>query len=114
MRINFDSTDVDKLSSTIKDYNPQTVHAEFINKDKKGLLFNFLYERVNKSLKSRLSDFRDGKNYNAGTFQLLSGIFCSRTFNRARGRINPKNTHSICTCLSLFLIDYMDNEFTKK
>lgn len=115
MRINFASTNIDNLGPSIEGFHPEAVHKEFIEKDKKGLLFNFLYEKVENRLKPKLSDFRDGKNTNVGYLSAsIRHIFAHGHLTAHTAGINPRNIDTICTSVSVFLIDYMDNEFTKK
>jgi hypothetical protein len=113
--INSFDKDLGKLGPLIARYNPEKVIQEFVEKDSKGLLYDFLYKRVNNNLKVKLNECR---NYNSTNVAYLSAsirhIFAHGYLCAHSNGINPKNVYSICTSISDFLLNFMDAEFTKK
>lgn len=96
-------------------YNPEKVIQKFVEKDKKSLLYDFLYEKINKNLKPKL---RDCRNYNSTNVPYISAsirhIFAHGHLCAHSNGVNPKNVYSICTSISDFLLTFMDAEFAKK
>ncbi|MBD2773872.1 hypothetical protein [Iningainema tapete] len=113
MEIN--SLKLDTLGSLMTPYNPEKVIQEFIEKDKKKLLYNFLYERVNDKLKPKLSKCINCNSTNIAHISAsIRHIFAHGELCAHSNRINPKNIYSICTSISDFLLNFMDAEFSKK
>ncbi len=114
--LEINSLKLDALDSLMAPYNPEKVIQKFVEKDKKGLLYNFLYEKINdKKLKVKLSDCR---SYNSTNVAYISAsirhIFAHGHLCAHSNDVNPKNVYSICTSISDFLLTFMDAEFAKK
>ncbi len=113
--VEINSLELDTLGSLMAPYNPEKVIQKFVEKDKKGLLYNFIYERINKKLKVKLSDCR---NYNSTNVAYISAsirhIFAHGHLCAHSNGVNPKNVYYICTSISDFLLTFMDAEFAKK
>ncbi|MEI2580070.1 hypothetical protein [Scytonema sp. PRP1] len=114
--LEINSLELDALDSLMAPYNPEKVIQKFVEKDKKGLLYDFLYEKLNnKKLKVKLSDCR---NYNSTNVAYISAsirhIFAHGHLCAHSNGVHPKNVYSICTSISDFLVTFMDAEFGKK
>lgn len=113
--VEINSLELDALDFLMAPYNPEKVIQKFVEKDKKGLLYNFIYERINKKLKVKLSDCR---NYNSTNVAYICAsirhIFAHGHLCAHSNGVNPKNVYSICTSISDFLLTFMDAEFAKK
>jgi hypothetical protein len=113
--IEINSLDLDALGSLMAPYNPEKVIQKFVEKDKKGLLYNFLDDKINKKLKVKLSDCRNYRSTNvAYVSSSIRHIFAHGHLCAHSNGVNPKNVHSICTSISDFLLTFMDAEFAKK
>ncbi len=113
--INSFGLDLDKLNPLIAAYNPEKVIQEFVEKDKKGLFYNFLYKRVNDKLKLKLSDCRSYNSTNVAHISAsIRHIFAHGHLCAHSNGINPKDVYSICISISDFLLKFMDAEFAKK
>lgn len=113
--VEINSLELDALGSLMAPYNPEKVIQKFVEKDKKGLFYNFIYEKIKKKLKVKLSDCR---NYNSSNVAYISAsirhIFAHGHLCAHSNGVNPKNVYSICTSISDFLLTFMDAEFSKK
>ncbi|MBO3463281.1 hypothetical protein G7B40_037825 [Aetokthonos hydrillicola Thurmond2011] len=114
MEIN--SLKLDMLTPLMTPYNSEKVIREFVEKDKQGLLYDFLYKKlVDKKLKVKLSDCRSYKSTNVAHISAsIRHIFAHGHLCAHSNGINPKNVYSICVSISEFLLNFMDAEFTKK
>ncbi len=114
--IEINSLELDALGSFMAPYNPEKVIREFVDKDKKGLLYDFLYEQTNnKKLKANLSECRNCNSTNVAHISAaIRNTFAHGHLCAHANGINPKNVYSICTSLSDFLLNFMDAEFSKK
>ena len=110
------SLKLDALSPLMAPYNPEKVIQEFVDKDRKGLLYDFLYQTLgDKKLKLKLSECRDLKSTNVAYISAsIRHIFSHGHLCAHSNGINPKDVYSICTSTSNFLLNFMDAEFTKK
>lgn len=113
--IEINSLDLDALGSLMAPYNPEKVIQKFIEKDKKGLLYNFIDSRIHQKLKVKLSECRNYKSTNVAYVSAsIRHIFAHGHLCAHSNGVNPKNVYSICTSISDFLLTFMDAEFAKK
>lgn len=113
--IEINSLELDALDSIKAPYNPEKVIQKFVEKDKKGLLYDFLDKKVNKKLKVKLSDCKNYKSTNVAYVSAsIRHIFAHGHLCAHSNGINPKNVYSICISISDFLLAFMDAEFAKK
>jgi hypothetical protein len=113
--VEINSLDLDALDSLMAPYNPEKVIQKFVEKDKKGLLYDFLDGKINKKLKVKLSDCRNYKSTNVAYVSAsIRHIFAHGHLCAHSNGVNPKNVYSICASISDFLLTFMDAEFAKK
>ena len=88
---------------------------KFLAGDKDRLLFDFLHKRVNKDLKQHLTSIYAGEDENVAQISAsIRHIFAHGILTAYANDIKPKVVNKLCMELSDFLLDFMDNEFTKK
>jgi hypothetical protein len=113
--VEINTLDLDALDSLMAPYNPEKVIQKFVEKDKKGLLYDFLDDKINKKLKVKLNDCRNYKSTNVAYVSAsIRHIFAHGHLCAHSNGVNPKNVHSICASISDFLLTFMDAEFAKK
>ncbi|MBF2017950.1 MAG: hypothetical protein IGS23_22700 [Rivularia sp. T60_A2020_040] len=113
--VEINSLNFEALGSLMIPYNPEKVIQKFVEKDKNGLLYDFLYQRIKPKLQGKLSNCRNYKSVNVADISAsIRHIFVHGHLCAHSNRVNPKNVYSICTSVSDFLLAFMDAEFSKK
>lgn len=108
------SRNLDALEPLLIDYGSEQILQEIFKKDQQGLLFDFIYQRVNNKVKSKLMNCRHFQSANVAYISAgIRHIFAHGYLCAYSNRISPKNVYYICRLISDFLINFMDSEFTK-
>jgi hypothetical protein len=80
--------------------------------DRAGKFYTFLHERVNSSLKVKLTKCRDGRSVNVGHVSAaIRHIFAHGHLTARSYGLSHKSTQRSCKLVSDFLLDFIDNHF---
>lgn len=106
------------LKTTLQAYNVQDVTAAFVQADRGQKLHKFLRDRLDqeqgKSHIKRLEQIYAGQDDNiAGISVAIRHIFAHGHLSAHAGEVSPK-VYPCCHAMSDFLLDVMDQEFTRK
>jgi hypothetical protein len=83
-----------------------------IDSDRK--LFDFIHPRLNNKLQKKLMEIYNGEETNVAYIGFNPAYIRSRNLTATANRINPIKVKKLCDNLSVFLLDFMDSEFSKK
>jgi len=115
LKLMYGKNQLDELNIVVPKYDADSVMQEFCTRDSKGLLYNFLHERVNPKLQTKLHDIREGRCSNTAYISAsIRHIFAHGELTANANKINPKQVGKICFVLSDHLLAVMDGEFTRK
>lgn len=106
---------VHELEPVIAPYPRADLLALIKENDPRGRLIGFIYKRVNGPLQKHLDDYRAGTLQNVGNLSAaIRHIFAHGHLTATGAGLNPRRVHRICTALSSFLHDFMDEEFGRR
>jgi hypothetical protein len=112
--LNLIGATTDHLEPLLQPYEPKETIKEFFGYDKKGRLFDFLHERLDKErARNRLKACREGTCCNvAHVSAAVRHIFAHGHLTAHAHGINPNQVASACGTISEFLLNFMDADFT--
>ena len=106
---------VDNIEPALDATHSAKVVAEIFDYDKDGKFFNFLHPRLNKRLKTKLSECRDGKCGNVGVVsESIRHIFAHGHLAPNANDMKPELVCRICQKVSAFVLEFMDREFNNR
>lgn len=112
---------INDLSGPMMEYEPQRVINEFFGidgdeADGKGKLYGFVRERIDSDgLKKGLDACKERASANVAHLSAgIRHIFAHGELSANVGGMNPQDVYAACSCISDFLLQFMDAEFTKK
>lgn len=114
--LEINSVSLNQLDELLRvNYSPEKVIQEFVEKDREGLFFKFLYKRLNNNLKAKLQECREYRSVNVGYISAsIRHIFAHGYLCAHSEGMNPQNANVICNSVSSFVLDFIDAEFTRK
>jgi hypothetical protein len=105
---------LDRLAPVMAPYAPETVITTFRDSDPEQRFYKFLHERVNNYLKQHLINCFNGSDANVGHLSAsIRHIFAHGHLTAHANNVNPDHVNLVCACISDFLLNFMDAEFTK-
>lgn len=106
---------LNKLSGLMLPYGPEKVVKYCFDKDKKGRLYEVLAEHSNNALRERLRKCKSEESANVSYLSAsIRNIFLHGNMAALTNDLTAATLEPICGCISDFLLDFMDAEFTNK
>ncbi|MDP9438835.1 MAG: hypothetical protein M3P49_08835 [Actinomycetota bacterium] len=106
---------LDKLSDLMLPYGPEEVVKDCFDRDKKGLLYDVMYEYSDNRLRERVRWCRSGESANIAYLSAsIRNIFAHGNMAANTNDLTAPTLEPICGSVSSFLLDFIDAEFTKK
>lgn len=104
------------IADALQRYAPEPVIQTLIRNDANGRLCRFIVKKLKaKTLKEIISACQRGESTNvAGLSAAIRHIFAHGELTAHANRINPRRVYVICMAISDFLLDFMDQEFTRQ
>lgn len=104
------------IADAFQRYDPEPVIQTLLCNDADGRLCSFISSKLkSRTLKDIIHASQRGESTNiAGLSAAIRHIFARGELTAHANRINPRRAHVICMNISNFLLDFMDQEFTRQ